>query len=385
MERSRYSIKPNAGKGLIGFIANFNIAGEFEPAWWKIKGNGLEFLARVEGCRLHHTKKLSILWSCILKPKIFISRPIPDNVVARLSQVCQVDMWHTSETLPPIAEKISDLDGLMTYGHEPVTAEMMDTAPNLKVITTVGVGYDHVDAVAAKRRNISVGNTPDVLSATTADMTFALLLSVARNVVPGNTFVQNKQWSYYDPNILWGQEVHDATIGIVGMGRIGYAVAKRALGFDMRVLYNKRQRRLDWEEELGIEYAELNDLLQSSDFVTLHPPMSDETYHLIGQRELALMKPNAILVNIARGPVVDGRALYQALKDREIAGAALDVTEPEPINPDHPLLTLDNVVICPHLGSATNQTRMKMANMATDNILAGLKGQPLPYEVAATR
>lgn len=320
-----------------------------------------------------------------MKPKIFISRPIPDIVANRLAEVCQVDMWHTSQILPPIADKISDLDGLMTYGHEPVTAEMIDTAPNLKVITAVGVGYDHIDAMAAKKRNISVGNTPDVLSDTTADMTFALLLSVARNIISGNTFVQNGEWDYYDPNILWGQEVHHATIGIVGMGRIGYAVAKRALGFDMRVLYNKRNRRPDWETELGIEYVQLDDLLESSDFVTLHPPMSDETYHLIGERELALMKSNAILVNIARGSVVDGQALYRALKNGEIGGAALDVTEPEPINPDHPLLTLDNLIVCPHLGSATHQTRMKMANMAANNILSGLRGEPLPYEVIETR
>ena len=320
-----------------------------------------------------------------MKPKIFISRPIPDTVVNRLSEVCEVDMWPTSQTLPPIGEKIFNLDGLMTYGHEPVTAYMMDSAPNLKVITAVGVGYDHIHAIEAKKRQISVGNTPDVLSDTTADMTFALLLSAARNIVRGNTFVQNEEWSYYDPNILWGQEVHHATIGIVGMGRIGYSVAKRALGFDMRVLYNKRTRRPDWEVDLGIEHVELDELLKMSDFVTLHPPMSSETYHLIGERELGLMKSNAILVNIARGPIVDSQALYRALKDGQIAGAALDVTEPEPINPDHLLLTLDNLIICPHLGSATHQTRMKMANMAADNILAGLKGEPLPYEVIETR
>jgi len=257
----------------------------------------------------------------------------------------------------------------------------MASAPNLKVISNMGVGYDHIDTVAAKSRGIEVGNTPGVLSDTTADMTFALLLGAARNVVPSNGFVRSRKWTFYDPNIFWGQEIHHATIGIVGMGRIGYAVAKRALGFDMKVLYFKRNRRADWEEELGIEYATLDRLLESSDFVTLHPPMSSETHHLIGKKELVMMKPNAILVNIARGGVVDHDALYHALVNGEIAGAALDVTEPEPINTNHPLLSLDNILICPHLGSATVQTRMKMAQMAHDNLISGLNGDLLPYSV----
>ena len=226
------------------------------------------------------------------KPRVFITRPIPDQILSKLEEICDVEMWHTSEIPAPTTEKIHELDGLLTYGHEPITDEMMASAPNLKVISNMGVGYDHIDTVAAKSRGIEVGNTPDVLSDTTADMTFALLLSIARNVVPSNGFVRSKQWTFYDPNIFWGQEIHHATIGIVGMGRIGYAVAKRALGFDMKVLYFKRNRRADWEEELGIEYATLDQLLESSDFVTLHPPMSSETHHLIGKKELVMMKPN---------------------------------------------------------------------------------------------
>ena len=315
------------------------------------------------------------------KPRVFITRPIPDQILSKLEEICDVEMWHTSEIPAPTTEKIHKLDGLLTYGHEPITDEMMASAPNLKVISNMGVGYDHIDTVAAKSRGIEVGNTPDVLSDTTADMTFALLLSIARNVVPSNGFVRSRQWTFYDPNIFWGQEIHHATIGIVGMGRIGYAVAKRALGFDMKVLYFKRNRRADWEEELGIEYATLDRLLESSDFVTLHPPMSSETHRLIGKKELVMMKPNAILVNIARGGVVDHDALYHALVNGEIAGAALDVTEPEPINTNHPLLSLDNILICPHLGSATVQTRMKMAQMAHDNLISGLNGDLLPYSV----
>ncbi|MCY4402506.1 MAG: D-glycerate dehydrogenase [Candidatus Poribacteria bacterium] len=315
-------------------------------------------------------------------PKIFITRPIPDSVLVQIQDECDVDMWHTSAILPPIAEKIPPLDGLMTYGHEPVTAEMFDTSPNLKVVSVVGVGYDHVDEDAARERGIALGHTPGVLSDTTADMTWALLLASARNVVPAHNHVQvEKQWHYYDPNILWGYDVHHSTIGIVGMGRIGYAVAKRALAFDMKVLYYKRNRRHDWEEELGIEYTELDHLLNVSDFVTLHVPLTDETTRMIGKAEFDLMKSTAILINIARGPVVDHDALYNALKDGQIAGAALDVTEPEPINTDHPLLDLDNLIIAPHLGSATIQTRMKMATMAMENLFAGLKGERLPYGV----
>ena len=318
--------------------------------------------------------------------KIFITRPIPESILVKIQAECDVDMWHTSAILPPIAEKIPPLDGLMTYGHEPVTAAMFDTAPNLKVVSVVGVGYDHVDVDAARERGIALGHTPGVLSDTTADMTWALLLATARNVVPAYTHVQvNKQWHYYDPNILWGYDVHHATIGIVGMGRIGYAVAKRALGFDMNVLYYKRNRRPDWEDELGIEYVELAHLLKVSDFVTLHVPLTEETTHMIGKAEFELMKPTAILVNIARGPVVDHDALYEALATGQIAGAALDVTEPEPINTDHPLLGLDNLIIAPHLGSATIQTRMKMTTMAMENLFAGLNGEQLPYGVLQPR
>ena len=313
------------------------------------------------------------------KFKVFITRPVREEIRAKIAAECEVDMWHTSAILPPTAERIPPLDGLMTYGHELITPEMIATSPNLKVISVVGVGYDHVHVETCRERGIAVGHTPGVLSDTTADMTMALLLAASRNVVPADKYVQAKQWLYYDPNILWGYDVHHATLGIVGMGRIGHAVAKRALAFDMRVLYYKRERRHDWEEELGVEYADMEQLLRTSDFVTLHVPLTDETTHMIGKAELELMKDTAILVNIARGPIVDHYALYDALKKGQIAGAALDVTEPEPLNTDHPLIGLDNVIIAPHLGSATIQTRMKMMTMAMENLLAGLKAEQLPY------
>ncbi len=316
-----------------------------------------------------------------MKPKIFITRPIPEKALAMIEAECEVDIWPTSEILPPTAERLPGLDGLVTYSHEPITAEMIASAPNLRVISNVGVGYNHIDAAAAKVQGVAVGNTPDVLSETTADTTFAQLLAAARHLIPASIYVQEKCWTCYDPNIFHGYDVHHATLGIIGMGRIGYEVAKRALGFDMRVLYYKRNRREDWETELGIEYASFDRLLEESDFITLHVPMTPETHHLIGKAEFQKMKPTAILVNIARGPVVDPAALYEALKTGEIARAALDVTEPEPIPTDDPLLTLDNALIFPHLGSSTLQTRTRMATMAAENLLAGLKGEPLPYSV----
>jgi glyoxylate reductase len=251
----------------------------------------------------------------------------------------------------------------------------------LKAIAVVGVGYDHIDTRAARKRGIDIGNTPGCLEETTADMTFALMLAVARNLRAADTHIQSGAWTFHDPNIFWGTDVHHATLGIVGMGGIGREVAKRARGFDMRVLYNKRNRRPDWEDELGVIYASLDELLTESDFVTLHVPLGPETKHLIGERELKMMKSTAILVNIARGPVVDSRALYEALQNGEIAGAALDVTDPEPLPPEDPLLGLDKLLITPHLGSASVQTRTRMAEMAAQNLLAALRGEAMPFSV----
>jgi len=314
-------------------------------------------------------------------PRVFISRPIPDEVAERIRRECTVDMWPASDPPPPLSEKIEDVDGVITYGHERLTAEAMDAAPRLRVVSVMGVGYDHVDAEAAGARGIAVGHTPGVLDETTADLTFALLMAAARRLIPAHDHVRAGRWTLFDPNILWGVDVHHATLGIVGMGRIGYQVARRARGFDMRVLYNRRTRQPEWERELGVEYAGLDDLLAESDFVSLQVPLTDETRHMIGAEQLARMKPTAILINVARGPVVDPEALYAALQAGEIAGAALDVTEPEPMRPDDPLIGLENVIVTPHVGSATVQTRMKMANMAADNLLAGLRGEALPHSV----
>ena len=312
------------------------------------------------------------------KPKVFISRPILKEFLNIIEESCQVDMWDGNGA-PPIGEKMDAIEGLMTYGHEHVTEEIIDSGRDLKVISNVGVGCDHIDIASVNKRGIPVGNTPGTLDDTTADMAFALLMATARNVVKGFDFIRSGGWNIYDPTILWGQEVHHATLGIIGMGRIGSVVARRGLGFDMRVLYHNRNRRPDLEKELGVEYRTLADLLAQSDFVVLCVPLTSETHRLIGSEELRRMKPNAILVNVARGPVVDSKALYKALKENVIAGAGLDVTDPEPIPADDPLLELDNIVIAPHLGSAALGARTMMIKMATENLLAGLRGEKLPY------
>jgi glyoxylate reductase len=258
----------------------------------------------------------------------------------------------------------------------------MDKMPNLKVISNFGVGVDHINLDDARQRGIPVGNTPNILDGATADMTFALLMAAARNIVIGDRYARSPEFTVYDPSILLGYEIHGSTLGIIGMGNIGRQVARRARGFDMQVLYHNRNRNLQAEAELGVAYATLPDLLAKSDFVTLNVPLTPETSKMIGRAELKQMKPTAILINLARGGVVDHDALVEALEKGWIAVAAVDVTEPEPLPRDHPLLKLDKVVITPHLGSATTRTRQKMAQLSVDNLRAGLAGRELPSRIA---
>lgn len=285
--------------------------------------------------------------------------------------------WDESPNSAALARAV----GIITYGHPKVDGPLMDRAPNLKVISNHGVGVDHIDVAAAKERKIPVGNTPGCLDASTADMTMALLLATARNVVVGDHFARSPEFTHYDPSQLIGYEVSGSTLGIVGLGRIGRQVAKRALAFDMKVLYHNRNRDEQAEKELGVVYTAFDDLLRQSDFVSLNCPLTPATTNLIGQRELGLMKPTGILLNIARGPVVDHDALVAALKSGRIAAAGLDVTAPEPLPRNHPLLQLTNVVITPHLGSASNRTRHRMIQMTVENLQAGLGGTPLPWSV----
>jgi glyoxylate reductase len=257
----------------------------------------------------------------------------------------------------------------------------MDRSPHLKVISNMAVGHDNIDVAEATRRGIPVGYTPGVLTETTADLIFSLLVAGARRIVEADKYIRAGKWKTWEPMTLLGQDIHHATLGIIGLGRIGMEVAKRARGFDMNILYYSRTRKAPEEEKrLGLEYVDkMPELLARSDFVSLHVPLTGETHHLIGADEFAMMKPTAIFVNASRGAVVDQSALYNALKTGRILAAAIDVTEVEPIPPDDPLLALDNLVITPHIGSASVPTRTTMALMAADNLLAGLRGQTPPH------
>ncbi len=274
------------------------------------------------------------------------------------------------------------IEGVYTYGHPTVDATLLDRLPAVRVVSNFGVGVDHIDVKAAAARGIPVGNTPGVLDGATADMAFALLLAAGRRLVEGDRYARGPDFLRYDPSYLIGREVHGATLGIVGMGRIGEQVARRGRAFDMTVLYCNRRRRPAAEEALPARHVSRDELLAASDYVVLTVPLTPETHRLIGRAELARMKPSAILVNIARGAVVDADALTEALAARRIYAAALDVTDPEPLPRDHPLLQLDNVVITPHLGSATEQTRRRMAERSVENLAAGLARRPLPFPVA---
>jgi glyoxylate reductase len=272
--------------------------------------------------------------------------------------------------------------GIYTHGHPTVNAAMLARLPGLRVISNFGVGVDHIDVTAAAARGIPVGNTPGILDGATADMAFALLLAVGRRVVEGDRYARGPHFLHYDPSYMLGREIHDSTVGIVGLGRIGRQVARRARAFDMTILYHNRQPRPAAEAALGVRYASLDELLAAADYVVLTVPLTQQTHRLIGRAQLALMKPTAALINAARGPIVDTDALTEALTARRIAAAALDVTDPEPLPRDHPLLRLDNVIITPHLGSATEQTRRRMAEVSVENLMAGLSGRPLQFQVS---
>jgi glyoxylate reductase len=279
----------------------------------------------------------------------------------------------------PVAGRV---EAIYTYGHPTVDAALLDRLPAVRVLSNFGVGVDHIDVAAAAARGIPVGNTPGILDGATADLAFALLLAAGRRLIEGDRHARGPNFLRYDPSYLLGREVHGSTLGVVGLGRIGGQVARRARAFDMTVLYHGRQRRPAAEAALGARYTPLDGLLAASDYVVLTVPLTPQTRHLIGRAELARMRPTATLVNVARGPVVDTDALTEALAARRIYAAALDVTDPEPLPRDHPLLRLDNIIITPHLGSATEQTRRRMAEVSVENLLAGLSGRPLPFPVA---
>ena len=307
---------------------------------------------------------------------------MPDFLEATLAPHCEIQPW--SLLAEPAGEMLDSIRGIYTYGHVPVTGELLARLPRLQVVSNFGVGVDHVDVGACESRSVAVGNTPGAVDGVTADMTMALMLAAARNIVTGDHFARSPGFTSYDPSNLPGLEVHGSTLGIIGMGRIGREVARRARGFDMRILYHNRNRDPEAEESLGVEYSDLSSLLAEAHFVSLNVPLTDETEGLIGEPELRAMRPDAVLINVARGPVVAPDALHSALTEGWIAGAALDVTEPEPLPRDHPLLGLDNLVLTPHLGSATLRSRLRMGEMARDNLVAGLENKPLPNQVRET-
>jgi glyoxylate reductase len=313
--------------------------------------------------------------------KVFITRCFPANL-DELQQIAAVEVWPERQP-PPYAvllEKVHAIDGLLCLLTDPIDRKSIDSATSLRVISQMAVGYDNIDIAAATARKIPVGHTPGVLTDATADLTWALLMAAARRVVEGDRFTRTGQWQTWEPNLLLGPNIAGATLGIVGFGRIGQAVARRAKGFEMRVLYTSRhQCDSELEKSLGVEYVSFDRLLQASDFITIHTPLSKETARLFGDAQFAQMKRSAILINTARGAIVDPDALYLALSSGQIAGAALDVTEPEPIPTNSPLLSLENLIITPHIGSASIQTRQKMAEMAIANLIAGLKGDRLHY------
>ena len=304
--------------------------------------------------------------------RVFVTRRLPGGALDRLSAEHDVEVW--PGPLPPPREDLlaraPELEGLLSLLTDPVDAELIAAAPKLRAISNYAVGVDNIDVEAATARGIPVGNTPGVLTDTTADLAMALMLGMGRRLVEGDAYVRRGEWRTWEPGLLLGHDLHGATVGIVGFGRIGQAVARRLEGFECTVLHTSRSGGLTLEE-----------LLERSDFVSVHTPLTPETRGLIGEAALRRMKPTAYLVNTARGPVVDTDALVGALRAGEIAGAALDVTDPEPLPADHPLLDAPNLLVLPHLGSATHATRERMADMAADNLLAGLRGEPMPHQV----
>ena len=320
------------------------------------------------------------------RARVFVARRIPEEGLAVVRDACDADIW-PEELPPPRAEllrRVAGCDGILTLLTDRVDDELLDAAGrNLRVVSNYAVGYDNIDVAACNRREIAVGNTPGVLTETTADLAWALMMAAARRLPEGDRYVRDGRWKTWGPMLLLGPDVHGATIGIVGFGRIGQAVARRAAGFGMTVLYHDVARLPDEvTSRLGATYVPLDELLARSDFISIHVNLTAETRHLINPTTLASMKPTAVLVNTSRGPVVDQRALAAALRDGVIWAAALDVTDPEPIPMDDPLVGLDNCLIVPHIASASRATRGKMAAMAAANLLAGVRGEPLPTPVA---
>jgi glyoxylate reductase len=316
---------------------------------------------------------------------VFVARVIPDAGLDPVRAACDVDLW--DDELPPprdeLLRRVAGVDGILSLLTDRIDDELLDAAgPQLKVVSNFAVGFDNIDVPALTRRRVPAGNTPGVLTETTADLAFALLMAAARRIPESVDYVRDGNWRTWGPMLLMGVDVHGATLGIVGFGRIGREMARRGRGFGMDILYHDVHPATPEEEaELGARRVEMDELLRASDFISLHVNLTDETHHLIDTDALRAMKPTAVLVNTSRGPVVDPDALTEALRGGEIFAAGLDVTEPEPLPSDHPLVALPNCVVVPHIASASKVTRGKMAAMAAANLLAGLRGERLPTPI----
>jgi glyoxylate reductase len=313
-------------------------------------------------------------------PKVFVSRVIPDAGLRQIIDGCDAEVWQ--EPLPPPADvlrtKVAGCDGLVSLLTDRIDADLLDAAPRLKVVSNFAVGFNNVDVPDCTARGIAVGNTPGVLTDATADMAFCLLIGAARRLVEGHQYTLSGRWKTWEPLGHLGQDLAGRTLGVVGMGRIGYALAKRCRGgWDMRVLYHDVHRSEPAEHDLGARQVDLDTLLREADFVSLHTDLNDSTRRMIGAPQLAKMKRTAVLINTARGPLVDEQALADALRAGKIFGAGLDVTDPEPPLPGNPLRSLPNIIIAPHIASATVETRNRMADICAKNLLAGLRGEKL--------
>ncbi|MFT9848357.1 2-hydroxyacid dehydrogenase [Aneurinibacillus sp. REN35] len=315
-----------------------------------------------------------------MKPNVFIAKPIPKEVEAYIAEHCDYQKWEQEEPISrnQLLAHIKDVDGLLTTGGK-IDSELLEHAPKLKVVSNISVGYNNFDIKAMKARNVMGTHTPSVLDETVADLVFALILSTARRIPELDRYVKEGKWNNKNDELLFGVDVHSATLGIIGMGRIGEAIARRAkCGFAMEVLYHNRSRKVEVEEKLGVQYRLLENLLQESDFVVLMIPLTDESIHFMGREQFMLMKDSAVFINASRGKTVDETALIEALQSNQIRAAGLDVFYEEPTSPDNPLLAMSNVVALPHIGSATRKTRFDMALLAAKNLVAALKGEESP-------
>jgi len=313
----------------------------------------------------------------MLKPKVYVTREIPESGLKAIKERFDAEVW--PEYGPPpkevIIDKVSKVDAIVSLLSDEIDVVVFDVAPRLKIVAQMAVGFDNIDVREATKRGIYVTNTPEVLTETTADFAWALLMTVARRVVEADRYVRTGKWKVsWHPSMLLGRDVHDATIGIVGAGRIGSSVAKRAKGFNMKILYYDVVPRPELEKELGAKNVDLDTLFKESDFISVHVPLMNQTYHMVNEEKLRLMKKTAYLINNSRGAVIDEKALYRALKKEWIAGAGLDVFEGEPTQLDNPLLKLDNVVVAPHISSSSHETRSRMAEMAAENLIAFFEG-----------